>query len=171
MVRRPPPLRMNHVWWPAQLINSNLPRSGESDWNSKASLGWGAKSIRNRHQCIQMRKWKEFKLTNLLTPDVASCMCVRYHQVQNYGSMRNVERIAWSAERGAWSAEQGVRSAEWGARSAEWEARSKEWEARSKEWEARSKEWGALARRSKNWNQCRRLTKDRAVGGGGGVCV
>ena len=55
----------------------------------------------------------------MLTPDVASCMCVRCHQVQNYGSMRNVERRAWSAEQGVRSAEHGVRSAEQGVRSAE----------------------------------------------------
>ena len=100
----------------------------------------------------QMRKWKEFKLTNLLTPDVASCMCVRCHQVQNYGSVRNVERGAWS--RGARSEERGARSEERGASSEERGARSEE----------------RRARRSKNWNQCRRLTKDREVGGGG-VCV
>ena len=88
----------------------------------------------------QMRKWKEFKLTDLLTPDVASCMCVRCHQVQNYGSVRNVERGAWSAEQGVRSAEQGVRSAEQGVRSVEQGVRSKEWGARSKEWGMRSKE-------------------------------
>ena len=67
----------------------------------------------------QMRKWKEFKLTNLLTPDVASCMCVRCHQVQNYGSVRNVERGAWSKEWGARSKEWGAWSKEWGVQSAE----------------------------------------------------
>ena len=46
-------------------------------------------------------------------------MCVRCHQVQNYGSVRNVERGAWSAEQGVRSAERGVRSAEQGVRSAE----------------------------------------------------
>ena len=69
----------------------------------------------------QMRKWKEFKLTNLLTPDVASCMRVRCHQVQNYGSMRNVERGARSMERRAWSKEWGAwsKSEEHGAWSKE----------------------------------------------------
>ena len=63
-----------------------------------------------------MMKLKEFKLTNFLAPDVGSCMCVSCHKVQNYGSVRNVERGSRIEESRARSEERGARSEERGVR-------------------------------------------------------